>query len=140
MDSPQVGEWVWLYTPTSDPTKGRKLSVHLTGPWEVTGQPSATLRTITTRGEWATTTRTITVSVNRLKRYIGKRTITRQATPIDISQVAFDMTDEFLEGPLLPLSNTEQQGQPIGRNPSNSREQPSKQPSNDRTTRTDWRK
>ena len=94
-DAIQPGERVWLFT--SKPAADRKLAIPYTGPWRVIQQLSGTLRTIRPEGNWCTQPKTITVSLNRLKRCRGEEPAI-QRVDFDLSQL--EDVDDDAEGPM----------------------------------------
>ena len=94
-DAIQVGEKVWLFT--SKPSADRKLAIPYTGPWQVTHQPSGTLRTIHQEGGWCQHPKSITVSLNRLKRCRGEDGAP-QRVEFDLRQL--EDADDDAEGPM----------------------------------------
>ena len=95
-DAIQPGEKVWLFT--SKPAADRKLAIPLTGPWRVTGQLGGTLRTIHPEGSWCLKPRSITVSLNRLKRCRGNDPVAPQQVQFDLQLLEGE--DEDAEGPM----------------------------------------
>ena len=95
-DAIQVGEKVWLFT--SKPSADRKLAIPYTGPWRVTHQPTGTLRTIHPEGGWCQRPKSITVSLNRLKRCHGEDGAP-QRVDFDLRQL--EDTDDDAEGPMI---------------------------------------
>ena len=90
----QVTDLVWLFTPKVDPAKS-KFSTFWTGPYEITERHNPVLFTIQNR--WSQTkSLTLTVGVDRLKRYFGTPPqdydTARNVLPEDVTT-----TDEFLE-------------------------------------------
>ena len=95
-DAIQPGEKVWLFT--SKPAADRKLAIPLTGPWRVTGQLGGTLRTIHPEGSWCLKPKSITVSLNRLKRCRSNDPVAPQQVPFDLQLLEGE--DEDAEGPM----------------------------------------
>ena len=95
-DAIQTGEKVWLFT--SKPAADRKLAIPLTGPWRVTGQLGGTLRTIHPEGSWCARPKSITVSLNRLKRCRGNDPVAPQQVQFDLQLLEGE--DEDAEGPM----------------------------------------
>ena len=91
----QPGERVWLFT--SKPAADRKLAIPYTGPWKVIQQLSGTLRTIRPEGSWCTQPKTITVSLNRLKRCHGEE---RAVQRVDFDLHQLEDAHDDAEGPM----------------------------------------
>ena len=91
----QPGEKVWLFT--SKPSADRKLAIPYTGPWRVVQQLSGTLRTIRPESSWCDQPKTITVSLNRLKRCHGKE---RAPQRVDFNIRQLEDADNDGEGPM----------------------------------------
>ena len=87
---------MWLFT--SKPSADRKLAIPYTGPWRVTHQPSVTLRTIHPEGSWCQHPKSITVSLNLLKRCHGE-----DGAPqwVDFNLRQLEDADDDAEGPSL---------------------------------------
>ena len=94
-DAIQPGEKVWLFT--SKPAADRKLAIPCTGPWRVMQQLSGTLCTIRPEGSWCDKPKTITVSLNRLKRCRGEE-LALQRVDFNLSQL--EDADDDTEGPM----------------------------------------
>ena len=94
-DAIQVGEKVWLFT--SKPSADRKLAIPYTGPWQVTHQPIGTLRTIHPEGSWCQHPKSITVSLNRLKRCHGEDGAPQR---VDFALLQLKDADDDAEGPM----------------------------------------
>ena len=103
------GDKVWLFTPRIIDPKGRatmpkKFLAFWSGPWEVTKVISPVLYTIQTCGEWnqggeRTIVTTVTVGVDRLKRYkANDRPGVTGGQPLPVIQEDLLLEDEFLEG------------------------------------------
>ena len=86
---------MWLFT--SKPAADRKLAIPYTGPWKVIQQLSGTLRTIRPEGSWCTQPKTITVSLNRLKRCHGEE---RAVQRVDFDLHQLEDADDDAEGPM----------------------------------------
>ena len=95
-DAIQTGERVWLFT--SKPSADRKLAIPYTGPWWVTQQPSGTLRTIHPEGSWCQQPKSITVSLNRLKRCRGEDSAPQQ---IDFDLRQLEDADDDAKGGII---------------------------------------
>ena len=96
-DAIRTGEKVWLFT--SKPYADRKLTIPYTGPWRVTHQPSGTLCTIHPEGGWCQQPKSITVSLNRLKRCHGDDNDAPQPVDFDLRQL--EDADDGAEGPMM---------------------------------------
>ena len=94
-DAIQVGEKVWLFT--SKPSADSKLAIPYTGPWRVTHQPSGTLQTIHPEGSWCQHPKSITVSLNRLKRCHGEDGAPQR---VDFNLRELEAADDDAEGPM----------------------------------------
>ena len=90
----QPEERVWLFT--SKPAADRKLAIPYTRPWRVIQQLSGTLCTIRPEGNCCDQPKTITVSLNRLKRCHGEERALQQVD-FDLSQL--EDADDDAEGP-----------------------------------------
>ena len=94
-DTVQTGEKVWLFT--SKPSADRKLAIPYTGPWRIVQQLSGTLRSIHPEGNWFAQPKTITVSLNRLKRCHGDERAPQQVN-FDLTQL--EDADDDAKGPM----------------------------------------
>ena len=94
-DAVQPGEKVWLFT--SKPSADRKLAIPYTGFWRIVQQLSGTLRTIRPEGNWCDQPKTITVSLNRLKRCHGEEHAPQRVN-FDLHQL--EDADDDAEGPM----------------------------------------
>ena len=94
-DAVQTGEKVWLLT--SKPSADRKLTIPYTGPWRIVQQLSGTLRLIRPEDNWCDQPKTITVSLNRLKRCHGEEQAPQRA---DFHLRQLKDADDDAEGPM----------------------------------------
>ena len=67
----QVGDKVWLFTPTIKRNKGSKLTIFWTGPWIVMEKISDVVYVVKTLGEWNKRQLVITAGIDRLKAFRG---------------------------------------------------------------------
>ena len=65
----QVGDKVWVFTPTIKKEKGSKFSIYWTGPWVVVEKVSDVVFIVKTVGNWNKKELALTVGIDRIKRY-----------------------------------------------------------------------
>ena len=102
-DPIEENDLVWLITPKVPVGTSKKLHSPWTGPWKVTKKVTEVLFTIETEGAWSKKNISLTVSVDRLARYLIQDPVDGiDITPQlqDYSPEDFEVQDEFLEGGL----------------------------------------
>ena len=109
----EVGDKVWLFTPTIKKTKGSKLTIFWTGPWIVIEKISDVVYAVKTLGDWNKKQIAVTAGIDRLKQFRGelpKREEQLELTPKDIMpNDIFADNVEYREGQERQLQSRQEQ-------------------------------